>query len=133
LRGIRTNSSTIITAFESAYEFLAQPTLPQDVNTVTHISKLQLADPCEQEEVPIEILIGGDHYRKIVSDRPPWRISPSIVLLPSKFGWILSGNRCGIWVNVAAVNLLNLEGPCPLPETEIKRFLDLETIGIKTH
>jgi hypothetical protein len=55
------------------------------------------------------------------------------VLLPSRFGYILSGNRSGISVNVAAVNLLNLEMPGPLPETEIKRFWDLETIGIKGH
>ena len=133
LRGTWTNSSTIITAFESAYEFLAQPTVPHDVKMMTHILKLQLADPCEQEDLTIEILVGGDHYWKIVNDSPPWPISPSIVLLPSKLGWILSGNRSGISVNVAAVNLLNLERPGPLPETEIKRFWDLETIGIKAH
>jgi hypothetical protein len=109
LKGIWTNSSTITTAFESDYEFLAQPTMPQDAN-MTHIPKLQLADPCE-EELPIEILVGGDHYWKIVNDSPPWRISPSIVLLPSKLGLILNGNRSGMSVNVAAVNLLNVERP----------------------
>jgi len=133
LKGIWTNSSTIITAFESAYESLAQPTMPHDVNKMTHIPKLQLADPCGQEDLPIEILVGGDHYWKIVNDSPPWPISPSIVLLPSSLGWILSGNRSGISLNVAAVNLLNLERPGPLPEREIKRFWDLETIGIKAH
>jgi hypothetical protein len=53
LKGIWTNSSTIITAFQSAYEFLAQPTVSQDFNMMTHIPKLQLADPCKQEELPI--------------------------------------------------------------------------------
>jgi hypothetical protein len=81
----------------------------------------------------MEILVGGDHYRKIVKDGPPWRLSPSVVLLPSRFGWILSGNRSGISVNVAAVNFLRTEGPGPLTETEIKRFWDLETIGITAH
>jgi hypothetical protein len=100
---------------------------------MTHIPKLQLADPCEQEDLPIEILVGGDHYWKIVNDSPPWLISPSILLLPSRFGWILSGNRSGTSVNVAAVNLLNLERPGPLPETEMKSFWDLKTIGIKAH
>jgi hypothetical protein len=52
LRGIWTNCTTI-TAFESAYEFLAQPTVPHDVNMMTHIPKLQLADPCKQEDLPI--------------------------------------------------------------------------------
>jgi hypothetical protein len=44
-----------------------------------------------------------------------------------------SGNRSGVTVNVAAVNFLHLDGPGPLPESEINRFLDLETIGITAH
>ena len=133
LRGIWTNFSTTITAFESAYKFLPQPTVSREINGTTHTPKLQFADPREQEDLPIEILIGGDHYWKIVKDSPPLRISPSLVLLPSKLGWILSGNRSGVSTNVAAVNLLPLESPVPLPETEIKRFWDLETIGITPH
>jgi len=45
---------------------------------MTHIPKLQLADPREQEDLPTEMLIGGDHYWKIVKDSPPWCLSPSI-------------------------------------------------------
>ena len=96
----------------------------------THTHKLQFADPREQEDLPIEILIGGEHYWKIVKDSPPLRICLSVVLLPSNLGWILSGNRSGISANVAAVNFLHLENPSPLLETEVKRFWDLETIGI---
>jgi len=55
------------------------------------------------------------------------------VLLPSNLGWILSGNRSRITANVAAVNFLHLEYPGPLPETEIKQFWNLETIGITAH
>ena len=55
------------------------------------------------------------------------------MLLPSNPGWILSGNRSGILENVAAVNFLHLENTGPLPETEIKWFWDLETIGITAH
>ena len=47
LKGICTNSSTTITLFESAYNFLAQRTEPHDVNGMTHIPKLQFADPRE--------------------------------------------------------------------------------------
>jgi hypothetical protein len=43
----------------------------------------------------------------------------------------LSGNRSGISANVAAVNLLHLENPGPLHETKMKKFWDLEAIGIK--
>jgi len=107
--------------------------VPQDVNRMTHIPKLQLADPREQEDLPTEMLIGGDHYWKIVKDSPPWCLSPSIVLLPSRLRWILNGNRSGVSVNAAAVNLLHSELSGPLPEEEIKRFWDLETIGITAH
>jgi hypothetical protein len=127
-----TNFNTTITAFESAYEFLPQPTVPRDINK-THTAKLLFADPRKLEDLPIEILVGGDHYWKIVKDSPPLRIPPSVVLLPSNLGWILSGNRSGICANVAAVNFLHLQRPGPLPETEIKRFWDLETIGITSH
>jgi hypothetical protein len=131
MRGIWTNSSTIITAFEGAYEFLHQPTVSHDINMMTHVPKLQLADPREQEELPIEILVGDNHYWKIVKDSPPWRISTPVALLPSRLGWVLSSNRTGISVKVAAVNLLHIQGLGPLPETEIKRFWDLDNIGIK--
>jgi len=91
-----------------------------------HTHKLQFADPKEQEDLPREILVGSDHYWKIVNVSPPLRISPSVVLLPSNLGWILSGNRSGISANVAAVTFLHPENPRPLPETDIKRFWDLD-------
>jgi len=68
-----------------------------------------------------------------VRDSPPLRISPSIVLLPLKLGWILSGNRSGISASWAAINLLHAGNPGLLPEPEIKRFWELETIGITPH
>jgi len=133
LRGVWTNFNTTVTAFESAYEFLPKPTVPRDINITTHNTKLQLEDPKERENFPIEILVGSDHYWKLVKDSPPLRISQSVVLLPSNLGWILSGSRSSITANVAAVNFLHLENPGPLPETEIKQFWNLETIGITAH
>ena len=133
LRGIWTNFNTTITAFESAYEFLSQPTVSRDVNMMTNTPKLQFADPTEQDDLPIEILVGGDHYWKVVTDITPLHISPSLVLLPSKLGWILSGNRSGVSANVAAANSLHLDGPAPVSETEIKKFWDIENIGITAH
>ena len=100
---------------------------------MTHTPKLQFADPREENDLPIEMLVGGVHYWKIVKDSPPLRISPSVVLLPSNMGWILSGNPSGISANVAAVSFLHLQSPGPLPETEKKRFWDLETIGITSY
>jgi len=57
---------------------------------LTHVPKLQLADPREQEDLTIEILIADDHNCKTVKDSPTWRISPSVVQLPSKLGWSLA-------------------------------------------
>jgi len=133
LRGVWTNFNTTITALESAYEFLPQPTVPRDTNITTHNTKFQLADTYEREDLPIEILVGIDHYWKLVEDSPPLRISPSVVLLPSNLGWFLSGNRSGISANGAAVNFLHLKNPGPLPQTEKKQFWNLETIGITAH
>ena len=99
---------------------------------MTNTPKLQLADPREQEDLPIEILVGGEQYWRDVTDSTPLRISPSLVL-PSKLGRILSGSRYGVSANVAAVNFLHLGGPTPLPDTEIKKFWDLETLGITAH
>jgi hypothetical protein len=38
---------------------------------MTHTPKLQFADPWEQDDLPIEILIEGDDYWKIVKVSPP--------------------------------------------------------------
>jgi hypothetical protein len=37
--------------------------------------KLQFAGPGEQDILPIEILVGGDNYWKVVTDSTPLRIS----------------------------------------------------------
>jgi hypothetical protein len=111
LRGIWNNFSANITAFESTYEFLPQPTVSRYIDMMTHTPNLQFADPREQVDLPIEILIAGDHYWKIVKDSPPLRMSPPLLLLPTKLRWILSGNRSGISANAAAVTFLHSECP----------------------
>jgi hypothetical protein len=94
-------SAVSITGYKSTRALSAQPALPQDVTTLAHARKHQLADPKthSQEDVPVEILIGGNHYWKIVKDGPPIRISTSTVLIPTSFGWILSRNRSRTRVN----------------------------------
>jgi hypothetical protein len=87
MKGILTNSSTPVTAFKSTHIFSLHPAVPHDVNLLGRIRKLQLADPKDDsEDLPIEILIGGDYYWKIVKDTSPIRLSTSVVLLPSKLG-----------------------------------------------
>ncbi|XP_021921218.1 uncharacterized protein LOC110830502 [Zootermopsis nevadensis] len=106
------------------------PTVPHDVRMLSHTRKLQLADPKnDSEDLPIEILIGGDNYWKIVKDASPIRLTSSVVLIPSKLGWVLSGNRSGITVNFLTVNYVKLNTSSP-SEDILRRFWDLETIGI---
>ena len=99
---------------------------------MVHTRKLQLADPkLGEEPLPIEILIGGDHYWKVIEDNAPIRISSFVATIPSIFGWILSGNRSGITISSAVVNYINSEQP-RLPSDDVFRhFWVLETIGIK--
>jgi hypothetical protein len=96
-------------------------------------AELQLADPGGNEDLPIEILIGGDYYWTIVKDSQLRRLSPSTVLLPSHLGWIMSGRRAGISTNVIAVHFLQAENQGLWPDAEVKRFWELETIGITAH
>jgi hypothetical protein len=82
------------------------------------------------EDLPVKILIGGDSYWKILKDIPPIRISESLVLIPSIFGWILSGNRSGARVNTTTVNFVLSDRPNMPPDDELRRCWDLEAIGI---
>jgi hypothetical protein len=113
----------------------AQPAVLQNGKTLAHARKLQLADPkiYSQEDVSVEILIGGDHYWKIVKDSPPIRISMLAALVPTAFGWILSGNRSGTHVNSAVVNFVNLEQTFTPSEDDLRRFWDLENMGISSN
>jgi hypothetical protein len=90
-----------------------------------------MADPDDTSpDLPIEVLIGGDHYWKVVKDNPPFRISSSLVLLPSIFGWILSGSRSGTTVNNVMANYISLSDG-QMSDEDMRRFWDLETIGIR--
>jgi hypothetical protein len=58
-----------MTAFESTHAFSHHPVAPHDIKTLAHARKLQLADPPgNPEDLQIEVLIGGDHFWKIVKD-----------------------------------------------------------------
>ncbi|KAJ4425764.1 hypothetical protein ANN_27387 [Periplaneta americana] len=112
MKSIWTNSTARITGFESTHAFSPQPAVPHDVKILAHTRKLQLADPKDHTEdmtLPIEIIIGGDHYWKVVKDSSPICISPTVVLIPSKLGWILSGNRSGTNVSSTIVNYIHSE------------------------
>jgi hypothetical protein len=131
MRGNGTNASTSLTAFESTHSFSHHPPVPLDIKIMAQARKLRLADPPDDSgNLPIEILIGGDYYWKIVKDAAPIRLSPSVVLLPSKLGWILSGNRSAIMARSIMVNYVELGQSTFTSDDDVRRFWDLETLGI---
>jgi len=104
------NITLPITAFESTHALCPHPTIPHDITIMAQTRKIQLADLREGErDRPIEILIGGDHYWRTVKDASTIRLMSTLVLLPTKFGWILTRNRMGITVNEIMVNHITLE------------------------
>ena len=124
-----------ITAYESAHALSVQPAVPQDVKILASTRKLQLAEPKthSHEDIPVEVLIGGDHYWKVVKDSPPIRISTSALLVPTTLGWILSGNSSGTCVNSSVVNFINSDETFTPSDNDLKRFWDLEAIGISAN
>jgi len=131
MRGTGTNASTLLTAFKSTHPFFRHPNVPHDIETLAHTPRLRLADPpCEPENLPMEIQIGDDHYCEIVKDTPPIRLSPSVVLLPLKVGWILSGNRSSVTASSIMVNHVNLDQSSFTSDDVVRRFWELETLGI---
>ena len=52
------------------------------------------------------------------------------MLLPSKLGWILIGNRSAITARSIMVKYVNLDQSPFTADDVVRRFWDLETLGI---
>jgi hypothetical protein len=78
-----------------------------------------------ERDIPIEVLIGREYYWRIVKDASTIHLTSLLVLLPTTFGWILTGNRTGITANQTMVNYIILEHS----DNELRNFVNLETIG----
>ena len=77
-------------------------------------------------DLPIEVQIGGEYYWRIIKDVSTIHLSSSLVLLPTKFSWILTGNIKRNTANEMMVNHITLEHS----DNDLRRFWDLETFGI---
>jgi len=122
-----------LNAFESFNTYAPHPTCPSDNDFSLRTRKMKLADPQNTKDLPIEILIGADLYWKIVKSEAPVRLSDSFVLIPSKFGWIVSGNRaltCVQRPTTSSVNFVNTEISYLNLDENVRSFWDLETLGI---
>jgi len=115
------NALTSLTALESTHAFSHHPAFSHDIKSLAHARKLRLSEPPDDSDNPIEILIGGDHYWKIVKDTSPIHLSPSVVLPSSKLGSILSGNRSAISASSVMVIYVNLD-PSPFNADDVVVF-----------
>jgi len=81
-KSIWKNTTVPITAFESTHALFPHPTVPHYITIMAQTRKIKLADPREGErDLPIEVLIRGDHYWRIIKDASTIRLSSSLVLL----------------------------------------------------
>ncbi|KAF8783509.1 hypothetical protein HNY73_013663 [Argiope bruennichi] len=136
LSSIWSNSKINIQAFESSNTYAFHPSTPQPVSSFAHSQKLKLADPSDSlNDLPIEILIGADFYWTIVHTKSPIKLSVTHVLIPTVFGWILTGNRSFTTIaysSVSSVHNISSETLVRDLDDHVRQFWDLETIGIKT-
>ena len=106
-----------------------------------HLSKLELADAFEDgDNLDVDVLIGSDHYWKVVSGRVI-QAAHGPTALKTKFGWVLSGPAHGLSNGSHGANLLithTLRIDAALEhqsdsdlDASLKRLWDLEIMGIK--
>ena len=106
-----------------------------------HLSKLELANAVEDgDNLDVDVLIGSDHYWKVVSGRVI-QAAHGPTALKTKFGWVLSGPAHGLSNGSHGANLLithTLRIDAALEQqsdsdldASLKRLWDLEILGIK--
>lgn len=83
-------------------------------------------DYCEVgQPLNIDVLIGQDLFWELMGDgvyRHP--VFENVVAQESLFGWVIQGGRAGANSGIALLNL------CTIPDDCVKRFWDLEFIGV---
>ncbi|XP_071041466.1 uncharacterized protein [Parasteatoda tepidariorum] len=132
LSSIWNQSEIYLHAFESPNRYAVHPSVPLEIASMAHKKKFKLADPNDTiQEMPIEVLIGADFYWTVVNSEIPFRLSETIVLIPSIFGWILSGSRSHTSVaSLSSVHNISITSPYILDD-QVRKFWDLDTLGIK--
>ena len=109
-------------------QLLVSPVLPHLVlNSFKHVD---LADDyCHDSPIEIDVLIGLDLYWTLISPADAFQID-HVVAMKSVFGYMLSGRLHGTIHNkpYSAPHLLCISS---VSESDISKFWDLETVGIK--
>ena len=126
---------------------LATQTIEFAQEKYSHLSELTLADNCSgNEDSPIDILVGLDQYYSIVTGRIIRGDANEPVALSTHFGYVLGGELRGgpepfiydgqtNYVSTTHVLKIDAEAICNHGENvaleeQVKRFYDLESLGI---
>ncbi|GFU53508.1 integrase catalytic domain-containing protein [Nephila pilipes] len=122
-----------VIAFENSNRYASHPSSPTDVSRFAKNKRMKLADPDDPlSSLPIEILIGADFYWNVMHSDAPFKLSDSLALVPSSFGWILSGSRSHATVSFnPTVHSINVDTFTHELDNMVRNFWNLESIGIQ--
>ncbi|GFT83051.1 uncharacterized protein NPIL_306611, partial [Nephila pilipes] len=122
-----------VIAFESSNRYASHPSSPTDVSRFAKSKRMKLADPDDPlSSLPIEILIGADFYWNVMHSDAPVKLSDSLALVPSSFGWILSGSRSHATVSFnPTVHSINVDTLTHELDNMVRNFWNLESICIQ--
>ena len=96
-----------------------------------YLTKLDLADnPCGAEQIEVDMLIGSDHYWKLVTGKVISK-GEGPTAVHTKLGWVLSGPIEGLSLQSTSCNLLSTHALMvdDYVQKESDRILD-RTLGI---
>ncbi|CAB4029862.1 Hypothetical predicted protein, partial [Paramuricea clavata] len=144
--GIETAYGANIEMLAFTVPLICQPLKNQFVSsaskTYPHLANLHLADySFGQHDAKVDILIGSDHYWKIVTGKTRQGESGPTTI-QTRLGWVLSGpvgnepRQLTHTSNLATIHTLKcaseeVECKNDVVVQELKRFWDLETLGIQ--
>ncbi|GFR18725.1 uncharacterized protein TNCT_488961 [Trichonephila clavata] len=121
------------TSFSHRRRYASHPSSPTDVSRFAKSKRMKLADPDDSlSSLPIEILIGADFYWNFMHSDAPVKLSDSLALVPSSFGWILSGSRSHATVSFnPTVHSINVDTLTHELDNMVRNFWNLESIGMQ--
>ena len=104
-----------------------------------HLSELDLADYCcTTEPLDVDMLIGLDHYWKLVTGKVIHE-GDGPIAMQTRLGWVLSGPvpglLCQTTCNLVSTHLLMVDAYMPEEsgqslDSTLKKFWDLESLGV---
>ncbi|XP_042902562.1 uncharacterized protein [Parasteatoda tepidariorum] len=133
LSSIWDESKVNVTAFESSNKYASHLPSSTDVSLLAKNKRMKLADPDDSlSNLSIEILIGADFYWIVMNSEAPVRLSESLALVPSSFGWVLSGTRSHATVSfISTVHNVDVYTSTQELDNVVRNFWNLESIGIQ--